>query len=149
MNRAAPVLSFVALLLALATVLRSAETEPRRPRPGSMGAMPLKLLRVEERSITVRAALGTDKEAPAEQTFAVDRERTRVTVGEVTAERKTDGGQVVRSVKSRPASLADLKVGQTIRVGTTDGVATRIDIMPPPPAKDDGRGADKKDSDRK
>jgi hypothetical protein len=150
MHHVPHMLSFVALLVALPAVARPAEPERPRAARRLVGGLPVELVKVTERSITVRGRPPADaKEAPAEQTFDVDGERTKVYVGEVTAERTTEDGRVTRKVTPRPGKLADLKPGQSVRVGAAGGVATRIDIMPPPPAKDDNNGADKKDGDNK
>lgn len=157
-NRAALVLSGLALIAAVAPAVWSADppAEPERPRgrSGSVSGMPLKLLKVEERSITVVPAFrfANAKEAPAEQTYAVDPERTKVFTAEITSERTTEKGQIVRTAVPKPAGLADLKAGQTIRVGSAEGVATRIEIMPPtpqPPAKGAKKGEQKKDGEKK
>ena len=141
MNRATPVLSGLALLLAVATVVRSAE--PERPRPAKVGfGLPLDVLKLEERSITVKL-VPTDKGGPAEQTLAIDPANIRVRVGEVTDREETKDGKVRTSVKFRPGTFADIKVGQRVQVMAVGDLATEIMIVPPMPPPP-GRGDKKK-----
>jgi hypothetical protein len=146
MKRAALVLSCLALVFALASPARSADraAEPDRPRPVRVGlGMPLTLLKVEERSITVKL-VPTDKGGPTEQTLAVDKEKTRVRVGEGKDREQGDGTHST-TVKLRPGKLSDLKVGQKVKVLAVDNVATDIMIDPQPsssPKEGDGKKAE-------
>lgn len=69
--------------------------------------------------------------APVERTFRIDAS-TRLSQG-AASERTTPDGQTVMAVVTKPASFADLKVGQTvsIRDGQSE-LATSITIMPNP-----------------
>lgn len=105
-----------------------------RSSPGPYRPMPLRVLKVDERSITVRPRFAVQNQPPpGDQTLVIDPQQTQVFAHVITNERVTDGGQVVMSTKFRPASISELKVGQQVHIGTNDhGVAVDIIIMPMP-----------------
>ena len=143
MRRAAFVASGLVLVLTCALPVHSADPDGRRASPGAYSSLPLRVLKVDERSITVKSALVfADRPAPEPMTFAIDPEVTRVFATVVTGERVDENGRRVTSGKFRPATLAELEVGQQVNIGADDDdVAVDIIIRPPPP----GRGAKPKD----
>ena len=123
----------IALLLAF-TAAASAD-EPARAGPVRVGfGLRMPLLKVEEGSITVRTR-GTDTGGGGEMTLSIDKEKTKVFVGVVTDRKELPDGRVATRVERRPATLADLKVGQQVKVSAVQGYAAEIDIMPPPEKK--------------
>jgi hypothetical protein len=92
---------------------------------------------VDEGSITVRTR-GTDTGGGGEMTLSIDKEKTKVFVGVVTDRKELPDGRVATRVERRPATLADLKAGQQVKVSAVQGYAAEIDIMPPPPEKKQG-----------
>lgn len=153
MNRAtALLLSGLALLLA--PNVRSAGPDPRPAEPerrgpatrpatrpaGGRGEIPLplqliqfKLLKVEERSITVKPNNGPDQ--GRELTFVIDRERTKVFVGVPSGEVKApDGRTAPRRVTTRRGAFADLAPGQGVMLHAQPNAATieTVTITPAP-----------------
>jgi hypothetical protein len=147
MNRFGPTFVLIGLLL-LAAVSRAADVAPSI-RVGGGLAEESKLVKLTDDSITIvpqprpprqapnpRNKPANPQPAPApaaapEQTVKIDKEKTRVGVLVVTAERMMVNGEVIRSMTALPGSPADLKVGQTVRVRATEGVATEIMVGPP------------------
>jgi hypothetical protein len=136
MSFISPLVPVLALMLALVSVARA---EPDRPAPSRLPGPPVALLAVKEGAITVKTA-GSNRTGSKELTLTVDAKRTRVTVGEIVDQTEGPDGRVHMTVKSRPGSLADLKVGQRLRVVADGDAATSIEIVPAPEA---GRGAGK------
>ena len=138
MNRSLMLFGLV-VLFALTARVRSAE--PERSRPMLLGPS-VTLLKVEEKSITVKLA-PTQREASKELTLAIDPEKTKVSIGEVTAEEKTEDGGVRYSMQFRPGVLADVKAGQRALVTANETTATEIRIMPLPSRKGGNKEGEK------
>jgi hypothetical protein len=136
MTTFSPLASGLVLFLTVGLV-PAAEPErpaPERPAPRRpIGGAPVLLLKVDERSITVKTA-PTDKTAAEELKLAVDAKRTKVTVGEVVEQKDQGGGRVVMRTKTRPGTLADLKAGQRVRVVMEGDLATGVEVVPVPQA---------------
>ena len=143
MNRSAVIASGFALVFVMALAAGVKAADPERPAPGDgdsdaeqkpakppMSALPQKVLKVEERTITVIPAMTfADGPAPEEQTLRIDKERTKVVVFEKTDEERLEDGTRRVSSKARPGTLADLKAGQTVRYKAQDGLASEISIL--------------------
>ena len=139
-RRALVVVSAVALLCAWGAASRAAEPEKREgadaqerrpPRPPA-SALPQKVLKVDEKSITVKPGMmWADQPEPVEETLRIDKERTKVFVYEVKDKEENGNGTTRVRGTFRPGTLADVKVGQVVRYKAQDGLASEIRIMPP------------------
>jgi hypothetical protein len=136
MNFISPLGPVLALMLALVTAARA---ELDHPAPSRLPGPPVTLLEVKDGAITVKTA-GTNRTGSKELTLTVDAKRTQVTVGEIVDQTEGPDGRVHVTVKSRPGSLANLKVGQRLRLVADGDAATSIEIVPAPEA---GRGGGK------
>jgi hypothetical protein len=133
--------------LALAPGSGAAEPEHRqgddsRPRPvrPPASALPQKVLKVDERSITVKPAMTFDDgPQPVEETLRIDKERTKVLVFEEKEKQQDENGTTRTRGTFRPSTLADLKPGQTVRYRAQDGLASEIRIMPKVPTRGESR----------
>src|SRR5690349_8778385 len=99
----------LSLLLGLALLLcaaPAAPAQPDRPRPGPTPHPTL--VKITQRSITLRPAARSDAGQPKDVTYDIDPERTKVIILEVT-ERKSDDGKIIESARARVGRLADLK----------------------------------------
>jgi hypothetical protein len=139
-KRALVVTSSLALLCARAAPSGAAEPEkrkepdaeaPRRERPPA-SALPQKVIKVDEKTITVKPAMmWADQPEPVEETLWIDKERTKVFVYEVKDQAQERNGPVRVRGRFRPGTLADVKAGQVVRYKAQDGLASEIRIMPP------------------
>jgi hypothetical protein len=134
------VASAVAVLCAGAAASGAAEPEkrrapdgeaPKRERPPA-SALPQKVLKVDEKTITVKPGMmWADQPEPVAETLRIDKERTKVFVYEVKDQEKDGNGPTRMRGTFRAGTLADLKVGQVVRYQAQDGLASEIRIMPP------------------
>lgn len=138
-------LSDLVVLFVLTAIVQSAEQE--RSRPMLLGPS-VTLLKVEEESITLKLA-PTQREAGKELILAIDPKETKIFVGEVTAEEKTEDGGVRYSMRFRPGTLADVKGGQRAMVTADETTATEIRIMPFPSRKGGGNKEGEKPAEKK
>ena len=123
---------------AAATTKPSTAPVALRTSPGPYHGMPMRVLAVDDRSITVRQRFPMQgRPTPGDRTLKLDPKRTQVFAHVVTSERENAQGRVVQSTKTRPATFADLKPDQQVQLGApADGdVATDILILPPPPQR--------------
>lgn len=120
------------LLISMVTAVKAANSQTSRPARIGLG-LPLTLLKADERSITVKL-VPTVNGGATEQTLAIDQKKTKVRIAEVIDQQKTEDGKNIITSKSRPGTLADLRVGQKVQVSAVDDLATDITIMPPPPS---------------
>jgi hypothetical protein len=102
---------------------------PKRERPPA-SALPQKVIKVDEKTITVIPAVTfADGPEPVEETLRIDKERTKVFVFEETEREDADLTTRIRG-RFRPGTLAELKAGQTVRYRARDGLANEIRVMP-------------------
>jgi len=108
---------------------------PLRTSPGAYRPMPMRVLAVDERSLTVRQRFFIDGQPPpTDQTLVLDPRRTQVFAHDVTSQRENEQRQIVMTTKSKPVTFAELKVGQTVHLAADEqGVAIDVIILPPPP----------------
>ena len=114
---------------------------PKRERP-PMSALPQKVIKVDEKTITVKPAFTFDDgPEPVEETLRIDKERTKVFVFEEKETRQNEDGTRTTRGTFRPGTLADLKAGQVVRYKAQDGLAGEIRITPiPAPGESRRRG---------
>ena len=134
----------LALALALAASARAAEPEQgapppeRRERrgPGPYTPLSFKVVKVDEKTITVRLATPFANEpARPDRVLGIDPEKTRVFVSVVTDERTDEKGRRIVRTKFQPGTLADVKVDQRVKLGTDEDLAVDIIIEPPMPQR--------------
>jgi hypothetical protein len=137
----------VALILGSTRPLQSAEpdrrqaehaADPQRTKPGPYRALPLRVVKLDEKSITVYPRVNAKVE---EVTFHIDPKVTKVFTHEVVDQRTDDQGRVVYKSKVVVGSLDDVEVGRDVYIGSNDDeVAVDIIVAPAPPKRDVDKG---------
>jgi hypothetical protein len=136
----------VALCFALTPRLPSAEpvrraaqpaADPNRTKPGPYRGLPLRVLKLDDKSIKVY----TRTVKPEEMTFHIDPKVTKVFTHEVVDQRTDDQGRVIYRSKLVVGSLDDVEVGRDVYIGSNDDdVAVDIIVAPAPPKRDGDKG---------
>jgi hypothetical protein len=117
------------------------------PDPDAPMPAPHVVLKIDQKSITVAppppapeavpAAAAAPAAVPAERTYTIDPQKTRVRVVELASERVGPGARVTRSMTERAGTLADVQPGCLVELRARGDLAANIRIVPaqpPPPA---------------
>ena len=154
MYRTMMCLCAVALLLASTRALQAAEpdrrpaeqaADPQRTKPGPYRALPLRVVKLDEKSITVYPRVDKAQEI----TFHLDPQVTKVFIHEVVDQRTDDRGRVVARSKLVVGSLKDVAVGRDVYIGSNDDDVAVDIVVPPAPPKGKGGGDKAKDPNSK
>jgi hypothetical protein len=147
MKTPAILLPAIALTLAIAAAWSAEPAQGgKRTSPGPYRALPLKVVKVDEKSITVYPRVNAKVE---QMTFAIDPQITIVWTHAVVDQRTNEKGQVVYRSKIQAGTLDDIEVGRDVYIGSNnDDVAVDVIVAPRPPAKG-GDGVKPKQGEKK
>ena len=131
----------IVVLSQAVSAARSGVTQPTAAEEQTRGGLRMlagpyqTVLKIEEGSITVKL-FPTDTEGDKRVTVAISQERTKVRIGEVTEEKKNEDGTISQRIARKDGKLADVKVGERVKVTVDDEGAREIRILPAPPMRE-------------